>query len=187
VLAPNGSIARVDGAGILIVTEVSRLGSVNAFGGLVLGFVGPVAFVISTGVAVVTVRVDHASRRRTFEVSVVYKTSRLVANIEITFIRGRDSYVDGSASLNRVAGEEDALVRVTLSAFSDFLVDLSSCNVTSVLGARIRCRNRYRSRNTTLNRVALPCETLVGLIGRTTDISNESVIYLTSSAVTLVD
>jgi len=81
VLASYLGVARVNGAGVLVVAEGSKLRSVDALSSLVLGVIGPVALIIGASVVVVTISVDGAGRRRAFQVSVVDIACGRVADV----------------------------------------------------------------------------------------------------------
>jgi len=81
VFASYLGVARVNGAGVLVVAEGSKLRSVDALSSLVLGVIGPVALIISASVVVVTISVDGAGRGRAFQVSVVDIACGRVADV----------------------------------------------------------------------------------------------------------
>jgi hypothetical protein len=64
VFAASLGVAGVYGAGILVIAEGSELRCVDAFGSLVLGSIGPIAFIVSASVVVVTITINGTSGRR---------------------------------------------------------------------------------------------------------------------------
>jgi len=113
VLASNGGVASIYGARVVIITHGIGDGRVSALGGLVLGVVRPVASINGTSVVIVTVRVNHASRRRAEQVGVDDVSSRVIASVQAAFVAGRDSLIDSNTSRSRYARPKNASVSLS--------------------------------------------------------------------------
>jgi len=113
-LATNSSVTGIHGTRIVVIALRVSDGGVVALSGLVLFVVGPIANIDGAGVFIVTVRINHASRRRAKQVGILDVSGGMIAVIQTAFIAGGNSLIDKDATLGGVTSPN--LTGISLSS-----------------------------------------------------------------------